>query len=674
MTFGPLLLAAALTAASAQRPPEAPTFEKDVAPIIQSRCLACHRPGGDGPFSLATLDDVRRRASMIAKVVASRYMPPWKPALGYGEFRGSRRMTGQEIATIEKWIHGGMKGTGAGEDAPVAAGAEWEHGPPDLILHVSPYTLPAGGRDVFRNFVVAVPPGAGRFVRGMQFHPGNRAVHHANIRVDATALSRRLDDADSQAGYEGVVARTADFPDGQFLGWTPGQLAPALSDDTSWQLRGGTDLVVQLHLRPTGKAEVIAPAIGFYFGDRAPSLTPTMLRLGRQDLDVPSGANAHRVSDSFVLPVSVTVHAIQPHAHYRARSMEAWATLPDGARRPLLRIDDWDTNWQDRYAYAAPLLFPAGTRLSMAYVFDNSAGNPRNPDRPPARARWGWRTTDEMADVWIQVVAASDADRAQLSREMSLKMMAEDTVGTEVLLEREPDHINLRNDAAQLYLALGQPARALAHFEHVRTLQPGNAAAAFNAGTALEALGRFNDAQVCYQEALRLDADYSPAHNNIGALLLRAGRVGDARAAFERAVAADEGNADAHANLGLTMIAGAQPEDGLIQVRRALEQKPELLRGLMPHAWLLAAHTDRRVRRTAEALALAKQIERVSTARAEALDLLAVSHAANGDFDTAVQIAGAAVAAAPATRSELRIAILDRIALYRSGRAYILPR
>lgn len=674
MTFGPLLVAAALTASAAQRPAGAVTFEKDVAPIVQSRCVACHRPGGDGPFSLATLDDVRRRASMIATVTKSRYMPPWKPALGYGDFRGSRRMTGEEIATIEKWIAGGMKAAGTDARPPAAAAAEWEHGPPDIILQVPSYTLPAGGQDVFRNFVVAVPPGASRFVRGMQFRPGNRAVHHANIRVDATPLSRRLDDADPHAGYEGVVARTADFPDGQFLGWTPGQLAPALSDETSWQLRGGTDLVVQLHLRPTGKDEAIAPAIGLYLGDRAPSSTPTMLRLGRQDLDVPPGVAAHRVTDSFVLPVGVSVHAIQPHAHYRARSMDAWATLPDGTRRPLLRIDDWDTNWQDRYVYAAPLSLPAGTRLSMAYVFDNSTGNLRNPDRPPARARWGWRSTDEMADVWIQVIAGSEADRAQLTREMSMKMLAEDTIGSEVLLEREPDHVNLRNDAAQLYLALEQPGRALAHFERVRILQPANAAAAFNVGTALEALGRTSEAEARYREAVRLDAGYSPAHNNAGALLLRAGRLAEARASFERAVASDDRNADAHANLGLAMIAGAQPDDGLVHIRRAIEQKPHLLGGLMPHAWLLAAHANPKVRRPVEAVALATQIERVTPARVDALDLLAVSHAANGDFDTAVQIASAALAAAPATRAELRLAILERLALYRSRRPYVLPR
>ncbi len=671
---GLLLVAAALTAAASQRAAGEVTFEQDVAPIIESRCVACHRPGGDGPFSLATLDEVRRRASMIATVTKSRYMPPWKPAPGHGEFRGSRRMPADEIALIERWIAGGMKAAAGGEARPSPAASEaWERGTPDVILRLPSYTLPPGGQDVFRNFVVAVPPGARRFVRGMHFRPGHRAVHHANIRVDPTAASRRLDDADPGPGYEGLIARSADFPDGQFLGWTPGQLAPVLTDDTAWELRGGSDLVVQLHLRPTGSPEEIAPVIGLYFGDRAPATTPTMLRLGRQDLNIPAGASSHRVSDSFVLPVGVEVLAIQPHSHYRAESMEAWATLPDGSRRSLLRIEDWDINWQDRYVYAAPVRFPAGTRLSMAYVFDNSIGNPRNPDRPPSRARWGWRSSDEMADVWIQVIAA-DADRAQLAHDISLKMLAEDTVGSEVLLEREPDHVNLRNDAAALYLALGQPARALAHFEHLRALQPASAAAAFNAGTALEALGRTSDAEARYREALVLDANYSPAHNNVGALLLRGGRLGEARASFERAVASNPGNAGAQANLGLTMIAAAQSDEGLAHLRSALALEPGMIEGLIPHVWLLAAHSDRSARRPAEALALAQQIEPASRNHADALDALAASHAAVGAFADAVRVASAALAAAPANRGELQSAIRQRIALYRAGRPYVLPR
>ena len=302
-------------------------------------------------------------------------------------------------------------------------------------------------------------------------------MHHANIRVDRTLASRQLDQADPGAGYEGLILHSADYPDGHFLGWTPGQAPPLGGDDLSWRLEGGSDMVVQLHLRPTGKVEKVQPIVGLYFTDTPPSRTPSIMRLGRQNLDIPAEESNYRVTDSFVLPVDAQVQAIQPHAHYRATRVDAWATLPDGTRRPLVRINDWDVNWQDQYRYAAPFWLPAGTTIGMEYTFDNSAANPRNPDRPPARVPWGWRSSDEMADVWLQVLTRSEIDRGTLQQQIDLKMLAEDAVGSEVLLQREPNHIALRNDTALIYMRLGRPALALPHFEAVTRLDPASASA-----------------------------------------------------------------------------------------------------------------------------------------------------------------------------------------------------
>jgi len=443
----------------------------------------------------------------------------------------------------------------------------------------------------------------------------------------------------------------------------------------AWRINGGSDLVVQLHLRPTGSAETIAPTIGFYLGTRGPALLPTMIRLGRQDLDVPPNVAAHKVSDSFTLPVGVAVMAVQPHAHYRARSLQAWAVRPDGSRVPLLRIDDWDVRWQDRYALATPVRLEAGSRITVDYVFDNSTGNPRNPDRPPIRSRWGWRSTDEMADLWLQVITDSDADRRRLAQSVERKMLTADAIGSEVLLAREPNHVNLRNDAAGIYLALGQPADALRHFEVIRTLQPQSAPAWFNVGVALEALGRLPDALTAYAAALVRDPQYSAAHNNSGSVWLRRGEVDAARAAFARAVTADPQNADAHANLGLVMIGPVDSDEALTHIQRALELKPELLNGLIPHIWLLCANPQARARRPADARILAERIVRGSTGtNAAALDALAACHAALGSFDEATAVATTAAAALPASAIALRESIAKRIALYRAGQRFVLPQ
>jgi tetratricopeptide (TPR) repeat protein len=352
-----------------------------------------------------------------------------------------------------------------------------------------------------------------------------------------------------------VILHSADYPDGHFLGWTPGQTPPQGPNELPWQLDAGADLVVQLHLQPTGKPEPIAPSIGLYFASDPPLRTPAILRLGRQNLDIPAGAADFRVVDSYVLPVDAEIRAIQPHAHYRAREVNAWAILPGGARRPLIRIRNWDFSWQDQYRYATPFWVAAGTTLEMEYVFDNSDANPRNPSHPPERVSWGWRSSDEMADVWIQVMTRTESDRVRLTSDVRRKMAAEDAVGCETLIARQPEHVDLRNDAASLYLELGQPRDALRHFEAVARLQPQSAPAHYNVGVALEASGKTDDASRQYEAAVQLDATYSLAHNNLGNLRLADHRLDEARREYERAVETGPTNAEAHNNLGVVLLA-----------------------------------------------------------------------------------------------------------------------
>jgi len=554
------------------------TFTKDIAPILYAHCASCHQPDGPAPFSLLTYTDSRRRAAQIAKVTASRYMPPWKPEPG--DFVGERRLTDSQILTIDRWVATGEpEGDASDLPAPPQMHSGWQHGVPDAVVALPEYTLRADGADVFRNFVVAVPGVGARYIRALEFHPGNRAVHHANIRVDPTAASRHLDEADPEPGYEGVILRSADYPDGHFLGWTPGQMPQSGPNALAWRLGAGDDLVVQLHLQPTGRPERIRPTIGLYFAKEAPVRTPAILRLGRQNLDIPAGAADFRVVDAFVLPVDAEIRAIQPHAHYRARRVSAAAVLSDGTRRPLILIQNWDFNWQDQYRYLTPFWLPAGTTLEMEYTFDNSEANPRNPIRPPGRVSWGWRSSDEMADMWIQVMTRTESDRVHLIRDVRRKMAAEDAVGCETLIARQPEHADLRNDAANLYVELGQPADALRHFQAVARLRPQSAPAHYNVGVALEATGKPGEAARQYQTALQIDPTYSHAHNNLGSLLLSGGRLDEARHEFERAVESSTDNAEAHNNLGAVLLALGDAAASLPHLQRAV-----VLRSTYPEA------------------------------------------------------------------------------------------
>jgi Flp pilus assembly protein TadD len=551
-----------------------PSFTRDIAPIVFDACASCHRSGGPGPFPLTTYDDVRRRATQIAQVTRSRFMPPWKVEPGVSHFVGQRLLTDGEIELIDQWAR---SGTPEGDPKALPTLPKfadgWLLGKPDLIVKPdAAFTLPAQQNDAFRIFAIKLPVTKRTYVTGIEFHPGNaRAVHHANIRIDRTSATRRLDDADPLPGYDGLMPRSAEYPDGHFLGWTPGQIAPLVQPELAWTLDPGSDLVVQLHMQPTGAVEDVLPEIGLYFSDRTPVRTPTILRLGSQGIDIPPGEPRYVIRDSYVLPVDVQLLAVQPHAHYRAREIRGTATLPDGTSRLVMHITDWDFRWQHVYREQAPIPLPKGTRLAMEYTYDNSAANVRNPESPPARVFWGQRSRDEMGDLWFQLLPASDADRRVLNEQILRKMTIEDAIGIETMLKSTPNDRELHDDVAMLYLGLGEAPRAVTHFAASAKLAPELPAAQFNLGTALAMAGRLDDSAAAFEAALSRRPDYPQALNNLGRIRLEQGRVDVAIASFQRAVKLDPSNPQAWFNLSEAFAAKGAWDDAVIAIARAMK-------------------------------------------------------------------------------------------------------
>jgi tetratricopeptide (TPR) repeat protein/mono/diheme cytochrome c family protein len=653
------------------------TFAGDIAPIVYAKCAACHHDGGLGPFPLITYAAVKQHASQVADVTRRRYMPPWKPEPeGSGEFIGAPRLSQAEIDLIDTWVQGGAV---EGDPrvlppAPTFAGG-WRLGVPDLI--VSPaeaFALQPDGTDVFRIFVIPLPNTTLRYVKGLEFHPGNaRVVHHANIRIDPTRASRQFDDADPLPGYDGLIAHSATYPDGHFLGWTPGQVPPLLPKGLAWRLEPGADLVVEVHMQPSGKPETVRPEIGFYFGDDPPERTPAMLRLGRQSIDIPAGERAYTLTDSFVLPVDVTVQAVQPHAHFRARQVRGVATLPDGSVRPLLSIVDWDFRWQDVYRFVEPLALPKGTTLSMAITYDNSAENPRNPWQPPRRVLWGQRSGDEMGDLWIQVLTRTAGDLDLLNRRFRPKILAEDVLGYEREIEREPSSVALHDDAAMLYLELQRPARAVEHFAISARLRPDSAAAHFNLGTALSVNGELDAAVGELERALAQRPDYAQAHNNLASILRARGDAAGANDHFREALRLDPANPEAHRNLAaLSRDRGDLPE-ALRFYREALRLRPEWPAVMSELAWILATSSSDTLRDPQQAVRLAERTVQLTDGRdAGMVDVLAAAYAAAGSFDRAVAAAEAALRLAGAGSGADAIKV--RLDLYRQHRPFVVGR
>jgi len=552
--FAVLLLATSAFAQSV-------TYSKDVAPLLADRCGMCHHPGGSAPFTLLTYADARRHAGQIATVTANRFMPPWKADPADGPFVGQHPLDNQEILLLRRWLDAGAPEGDPRDLPPARAWVEgWQLGKPDLVITLKqPYTLQAEGTDAFRIFVLPIPVETARFVRGLEFRPGNpKVVHHANIRIDTTPASQRLDEADPGPGYDGLIARSATYPDGHFLGWTPGQVAPLLPPDLAWRLEKNTDLVVELHMQPSGKAEQVSPSIGLYFGDAAPTQTPAMLRLGRQDIDIPAGDAKYVISDSYTLPVDVDVEAVQPHAHYRARDVRGVATLPDGSMKRLIDIADWDFRWQHVYRFVTPIRLPKGTTVSMRYTYDNSADNARNPQRPPIRARWGQRSAEEMGDLWLQVLPRDGGDLDRLSRDFRPKVAAEDVKGYEAEIEKHPDDAGLHDDVALLYMELGKNGKAIEHFKTSLALKPKSAPAHYNLATALTVARQLDEATAEYREALKIDPAYANAHNNLGNVLLSQKRFDEAIREFEEVVRLQPESAAARNNLAAALAAAGR--------------------------------------------------------------------------------------------------------------------
>ena len=388
------------------RPKGTLTFTRDVAPLMFERCATCHRPGEVAPFSLLEYRDVKKRARLIARVTASRLMPPWKPVAGHGEFRDARRLSTDEIGLLKQWVdEGAVRGDPKHLPAQPKFRSGWQLGKPDVIVTMPrAYTVPAEGADVYRNFVIPFQVPQGKYIHAVEFRPSNRrVVHHAILAFDVTGKMRQRDGKDGAPGFT-----QSNIP-GQVLSgslgfWVPGKDSRPLPKGVALKWPRGADLVLQLHVHPTGKAEVERSTIGFYFTDTPPRRSLNAFVLNNNKIDIPAGKKDYRIEARKTLSSAVEVYGIFPHMHLIGKEVRVTALLPGGAKKSLLWIDRWDFNWQGYYEYATPVALPKGTQLLMECRHDNSASNPSNPNQPPKRVTYGEQTTDEMAIVLLHVM------------------------------------------------------------------------------------------------------------------------------------------------------------------------------------------------------------------------------------------------------------------------------
>jgi tetratricopeptide (TPR) repeat protein/mono/diheme cytochrome c family protein len=606
------------------------TFNRDVAPIVFAKCASCHRPGEAAPFSLLTYDDVRKRASQIAEVTHSRFMPPWAPKEGFGDFAGARRLTDEEIATFAAWV---AAKTPQGNDADLPAAPKfadgWQLGPPDLVLESPPYSLSAGGGDRFRNFVIPINLDTPRWIEAIELRPTNaRVTHHARLGIDSSYESARRDSEDGQPGYDGMA--WGQDPEGQLVTWAPGMTATPVQPGVAWRLQPKTSLVLHSHLQPSGKTETVQFRIGFHFTDKAPTERPIILRIGSRDVDIPAGEAHHVIVDRYELPIDVDVHSIFPHAHSLCNEVRVDAELPDGSKQPLIWIEHFDEKWHDNYRYVSPVRLPRGTTLVTTFAYDNSDANVRNRHHPAERTVYGSNAADEMQDVYLQVTAVHPDERAALLEDFDHHEQLSKVVGFGKTRDMYPKDPWCREGLAASYIGLGKNDEAVRTLEERVKLDRPEVHSVSLLGLAYFTAGNFARAEELERQAIGMDAKYPLAWLGLGKSLGAQKKMNDAEEAYRQALVLAPALVDANLNRADILVQRGQLDEAAAGCEAALAASPET-----PNALLKLAEIRTRQGRTEDALKLLEQAQQMAPYTHPPKVLLAVYLFQGGKTDEA---------------------------------------
>ena len=443
------------------------TFSEHIAPIIYNNCTVCHRAGEIGPIPFANYAEVAAYAETIQYVTQNRYMPPWKPDPNYSRHIGERTLTQSEMDLIARWVEDGFPRGDPALEAPLPAfSTDSVLGTPDLVLTMAePFTIRGGNQDHYRIFVIPTGLTEDRAIAAVEFRPGNRQiVHHALIAADITGTARQKDRETPGYGYESFGGFGA--PIAVVLpSYTPGALIVPFPQGVGQILPKNSDLLLQVHYAPWPLAESDQSSVNIFFKkeplerevglisilpfsyDRLSAIPNSLSRIAvllerlgikmsnlaafinlaasAKDLfDARPQVARREFEGKFVIPANeiktfrgtlsiqqnISLISISPHMHWLGKSCEVYAIDPQGERTNLLRVSDWDFNWQGSYTFTHFQKITAGSKIHALVTYDNTADNPLNPNIPPREMSWGEKATDEMLIVAMQYVSYQPGD------------------------------------------------------------------------------------------------------------------------------------------------------------------------------------------------------------------------------------------------------------------------
>jgi hypothetical protein len=359
-----------------------------------------------------TYEQASKRAKDIARVVGDRHMPPWKPVPGFGpQLKHQKSLSEKEVATIVSWAEGGApEGDPADLPPPAKFSDDWSLGTPDLVLEpAEDFRVPATGEDIYRCFVIPTDLPRDVDIAAVEFQPGNRrVVHHVLCYVDTTGQGRKRDEADPGPGYSCFSGPGVEIH-GDLGGWAPGNEPNFLPESIGRTLPRKADVVMQVHYHASGKPESDRTRVGIYFSRKPIKQIMHWSGALNPGMKLPPGQSNTEIKAAWPVPIDLVGYAVTPHMHLLGRDMTMTLKLPDGRTLDLVKIDDWDFQWQNTYYFEQPIEIPKGSVLQVVAHYDNSAQNPRNPNHPPKEVAWGEATTDEMC-VGFLAVTKKDQD------------------------------------------------------------------------------------------------------------------------------------------------------------------------------------------------------------------------------------------------------------------------
>lgn len=388
------------------------TYYSDIEPIIKKNCTTCHRENGAGPFMLTSFEDVNKRATFIKKVTADRYMPPFPADVGFRNYHNQRYLSDEEIKKIAEWVDNGKqegkksRNLYSTKEATVKSTVL----KPDIILHLQkPFIIPGNNKEQWRVFVIPVNNEEELYISGVDFIPKNKKLaHHCRIMIDTTNKLRADDGI--EVGEESEFSRTGTKLQSNFWhGWIPGNSIIFYPDSVVKILPKHSDLILNLHYAPSPIEVIETAEVHLYFSKiKSKKIAKTFI-LDENQVSNPPFFIKHDTIIKFymrspIIPADLYLMTVTPHAHIFCKNFKSYAVTPEGDLIPLVKIDHWRFNWQLTYQFEGYLKLPKGSVVYAEAEYDNTIGNPLNPNYPPSDINYGWGTKNEMMNLIFQYI------------------------------------------------------------------------------------------------------------------------------------------------------------------------------------------------------------------------------------------------------------------------------